>query len=70
MLSEISQSQIPYNFTYVWTLKHKINGQTKQKQTHRYKEQQTDGFQRGGVWGLGQKGEGIKGYKLVVTKQS
>ena len=33
----------------MWNLKKNINEQTKQKQTHRYREQ-TDGCQRGGVW--------------------
>ena len=38
MLSEISQSEkdIPYDFTYIWNLKGQ-NKQTKQKQTHRYR---------------------------------
>ena len=49
MLSEISQSEkdtyIPYNFTYMQDLKN-INEQTKQKQTHRHREQ-TAGDQRG-----------------------
>ena len=47
MLSEISQSEkaIPYDFTYIWNLKNKINKQTKLKQNHRYRKQ-TDGCQR------------------------
>ena len=46
----------------------KMNEQIKQKQTNRYKEW-TDGHQRGGGMGrLGEKGEGIKKYKLVVIK--
>ena len=55
----------------MWNLKNKINEQTKQKQTHRHKEQ-TEGGQpgEGWGWGLGEKGEGIKKYKLVVTKRS
>ena len=42
MLSEISQTEkIPNDFTYIWSLKNK----TKQKQTHRYREQ-TGGCKR------------------------
>ena len=37
MLSEMSQRQIPYNFTFMWNLKCEINEQTKQKQTHGYR---------------------------------
>ena len=43
----------------------KQNKQTKEKQSYRYREQ-TDGCQIGGR--LGEKGEGIKKCKLVVTK--
>ena len=39
--------QMPYNFTYMWSLKKKINEQTKGKQSHRYREQ-SDGCQIGG----------------------
>lgn len=31
--------------------------------------EQTDNCQRGGVWGLGEKDEGIRQYKLVVTEE-
>ena len=31
MLSEISQRQTPYDFTYMWSLKNKINGQSRNK---------------------------------------
>ena len=44
------ERQIPYDFTYMWNLKSKINKQT--RKTHRNSEQ-TDGCQRGerlGVW--------------------
>ena len=44
----------------------KQNKLTKQKQTHRYKEQ-TNGCQLGH---LVEEGEGIKKYKLSVTKYS
>ena len=51
----------------MWNLNKKINEQTKMKRTHRYSEQPMIG--RGEVvGGLGEKGEGIKKYKLVVTK--
>ena len=53
----------------MWDLKTKTNDQTKQKQTHRHREQ-TDGRQRGGGWGLGEKGEGIEKYRAVVTEWS
>ena len=50
----------------MWNLKNKMNEQTKQKQTHRYRKQ-TDGSQREEVGGiLGEKGEGIKKYKLEL----
>ena len=45
----------------------KENKINKQNRIQRYREQ-TDGWQRGGGWGLGEKGEGIKQYKLVVTE--
>ena len=52
----------------LWDLKNKINQWTKQKQTHRYREQTAgwlpDGSESGG---LDDEGEGIK---LAVTKQS
>ena len=68
MLIEIGQTerQIPYDSTYMWNLKNKINEQN--KQTHKYREQ-TGGSQKGG------RGEGwekqvmaIKRYKLPVIK--
>ena len=39
MLSEISQKEIAYNLTYEWNLKNIKSKQTKQKQTHSYREQ-------------------------------
>ena len=36
------ERQIPYDFTYMWSLKNKKNEQTKWKQTHKYRKQ-TDG---------------------------
>ena len=51
---------------YMWNLKNSINEQTKQKQIF---DTQTDGCRReGGLGGLGEKGKGIKKYKLVVIK--
>ena len=51
MLSEISQTKTntsKYDITYMWTLRNKTNRYiTKQKQTHRYREQ-TSGYQ----WGV------------------
>ena len=44
----------------MWDLIHKINEQARQKQTHGRREQ-TDGCQ------MGEKGGGIKKYKLTVT---
>ena len=41
MLNEVSQRQIPYDFTYMWNLKNK---------THRSREQ-VGGYQRGGQHG-------------------
>ena len=39
MLSEITETQIPYCFPYMCNLKNSINKQTKQTQTHSYREQ-------------------------------
>ena len=62
------ERQIPYDLAYMWNLKDKTNEQTKQKQTHRYREQTGD-CQVGK--GLGaENGEGISKYKLVITKYS
>ena len=44
------ERQILYNIIYMWNLKSKTNEQTKQKQSHRYREQ-TDGCQSGRVGG-------------------
>ena len=49
----------------MWNLKNKISKQTKQKRTHKYREQ-TGGCQSGAA-GLGGKGDGIKKYALAVT---
>ena len=67
VLSERSQSEkdkYRIFFTYVWNLKNSTNEQTKQKQTHRNREQ-TDGCQRGGDFG-----DGVRQVKRlrIVTK--
>lgn len=46
-----------------------LNEQTKQRQGHRYR-QQTDGYDAKGFGQLGEKGKGIKMYKLVVMGAS
>ena len=60
-VSKISQRrQIPYYFTYMHNLRNRVNEQTKQKQTHRYKEQ-VDGCQMGE--GLGRWMKKVKGLR-------
>lgn len=61
--------QMPCDSTYVWHLRNKINGRTKQEQTHRRRER-FDGCQMGGESGGGANREGTEKSKLVVTKQS
>jgi len=60
IISEITQRQIPYDFTHTWNLKNKTNeqkmGQTR-KQTLNYREQ-IDGYQSGGGWGMGEISRG------------
>ena len=58
-----------YDFTHMWNLKNKINKQTKQKQTHRYREHLMVARWERGLGRMDEKGE-IKKYKLLVTKQS
>ena len=57
---------MPYDFTFTWNLKNRVNEWAEQKQTHSYRDQ-TDGCQRGGELGDREKGDGIKKYKLTVT---
>ena len=38
LFKKVRNRQIPYNVTYIWNLKNKINEQTKQEQTHRYRK--------------------------------
>ena len=51
----------------MWNLKKNINEQTKQKQTHRYREQ-TDGCQRGMRMGLGGGGQWAGGERRQKEK--
>ena len=62
ILSEITQTEKDkYHIISLSEESKEQNKQTKQKQTHRYKEQ-TDSCQRGGVLGvLGEKVEGLRG---------
>ena len=54
------ERHIPSDFIYMWNLKNKTKEQTKQRQTHRYREQM-GGRQRGGEWGVGwQKWRGLR----------
>ena len=49
-LEKVRERKMPYDFTYIWSIKNNINEQTKQKQTHTYKKQ-IGSCQRGGVQG-------------------
>ena len=62
MLNEISQSerQISYDFIYMWNLKKNINGQTKQKQTHRHRGQTEDWQRREGLGNCVKKVKGLR----------
>ena len=51
------ERQITYNSTYIWNLKNNVNKKTKQMVSR---------WERG--WEMGEKGEGIKKYKLPVVK--
>ena len=45
ILSEVSQKEkdkIPYDIIYIWNLKAQMNLSTKEKQTHRHREQTCD----------------------------
>ena len=50
------ERQILYDFTHMWSIKKKVNEQTKQKQTHRYREQ-SSGYQKERGWGEGKWGQ-------------
>ena len=68
ILTEISQmkkDKTPYDFTHMWNLKKKKRtNKTKQRQTHRYREQ-TGGYQSGREVG-GRGGERVKGVNYMV----
>ena len=38
LMKSVRERHIPYDFTYVWNLKNKINEQTKQRLTHKSRE--------------------------------
>ena len=58
------ESQIPYNFTYVWNLKNKINEQqNRNKLIDRTNWWLPDGK---GIGVLGERGEEIKKYILAI----
>ena len=70
VLSEIKsdrERQIPYIFTYMWNLKNKVHRQNRNKPMDTENRLKVADWRRCG--GLGEKGEGIKKHKLVVTKQ-
>ena len=50
---------MPYDFTYMWNLKNKINEKTEQKQIHRYKEQTDDCQKPGRLGDWVEKVEGV-----------
>ena len=56
---------MPDDFTYMWNLKNKINKHNRKRLTD------TENFSTVARWEevgrMGEKGEGIKKYKLVVT---
>ena len=58
MLNEIiRERQLLYCFTYMWNLKNKMNVQTKQTGNT---ENELMIARWEGVWGMGEKGEGIE----------
>ena len=57
--------QIPYDFTYMWNLKYKINKWDGNRLIDT--ENKLMVARREGVGGMGEKGAGIKKYKLVVA---
>ena len=69
MLSEVSQIEkykyhINY-FIYMWNLKNKVNKWN--RNTLIDTEDKLIVARWEGIWGLGEKGEGIKEYKLAIT---
>ena len=37
-LEKVRERKMPYDFTYIWSIKNNINEQTKQKQIHKYSD--------------------------------
>ena len=60
------ERQIPYDFTYAWNLKNKINKQNRNRLIDAENKLRVAWWEE--VRGLGEKDEGIKKYKLVLTK--
>ena len=48
-LEKDGERQIPHNFTYMQNLNNKINEQTKQKQSHKYRNQINGYYREVGV---------------------
>ena len=69
LLSEMNPAEKDtyHVISLMYGIKTKINEQTKQKQTHSYREQIAVHHMRRG-WGMGEKGEGVKKYKFPVIK--
>ena len=64
----IREKQVPYDFTYMGNLKNKTNKQNRHELIDPEKKQMVARGKGVGVWG--EKGEGVKKYKLVATEQS
>ena len=69
ILSEISQTEkdkyhMISSVCKVYVETKKQNRKTTEKQTHRYREQSEGG---NGAWGLGEKDQGIKKYRLSLA---
>ena len=58
------ERQMPYDFTYMWSLKNKINKTNKFIDTENIL--MVDRWEGG--WGMGKEVKGIKMYGLVITK--
>ena len=68
MLSDINQRKIPYDLTYIWSVK-KQQKQKQKTQTHRCREQIGRlVVARGRGGGRGEMGEGGQRYELLVIK--
>ena len=60
----VRERQMPYDFTYMWSLKNKINKTNKFIDTENIL--MVDRWEGG--WGMGKEVKGIKMYGLVITK--